>query len=157
MDILTTILTNTYTANELRHRLIILRTYLEKKLFGNIIPGDFSPEDLNWLNSLEENFYLKFTKENLYSNFKDLENKISGLPHLTLYLAFETGPAQIEKISEWFKKNSTTRFIFDINLDPDLLGGVAIVYNGVYKDYSLRAKIQEQSQTILTEFKKYVR
>lgn len=154
---LNTILSNTYTTHDLKHRLRILRSYLEKKLFGNIEADDFSPDDLAWLNSLGENFYTSFTKENLYLVFKDLEKESQKLTSLILYLAFEAQTPQIESISQWLRKNLQTKLIFEVKIDPDLLGGTALVYKGVYKDYSLRAKIQEQAQTILAEFKKYVR
>ena len=155
MDLLDTILTNTYTMQDLHHRLRILKLYFETKQFGGKF--EFSPEDLAWLNSLGEDFFSKFTKENFYNNFLELEKKISLLIPLIIYLSFEPAKEQIELIGLWIKKNLTQKLLFEIKIDPGLIGGVALVYKGVYKDYSLRSKIQEQNETILTEFKKYIR
>ena len=155
MDILDTILTNTYTTADLHHRLRILKLYFETKQFGGKF--EFSPEDLAWLNSLGEDFFSKFTKENFYNNFLELEKKVSLLTPLIIYLSFEPESLQIESINSWLKKNLSQNILFDIKIDRELLGGAVLVYKGVYKDYSLRAKIQEQSGTILQEFKKYIK
>ncbi len=156
MDILTTLLTNTYTVQDLRHRVRILKSHLENILFGHHTE-QLSPEDSRWIGSLPHSFTNQFNKDNVYPLFDQLEDQIKKLNPLVIYLAFEPGQEQIEKIGQWFKKNLAKLPVFEIKVDPGLLGGVALVNSGVYKDYSLRSKIQEQEETILAEFKKYIR
>jgi len=153
MDLLNTILTSTYTMQDLRHRIRILKSYLETKYFGGKF--DFTPEDNIWLNSLGHDFYNNFSKENLYQTFQELEKKTANLNPLIIYLSFEPGITQIEAIHNWFRKNISQNILFDIKIDHELIGGAALVYKGIYRDYSLKAKIQENSQAILTEFKKH--
>lgn len=157
MDILDTILTNTYTMTDLRHRIRILKAYLKNLLFGQAKSLELPPEDVAWLNALSKDFISQFSKDNLYSKFSELEKKLSSLSPLVVYLSFEPGREQIDAIGGWIKKNLTTSPLIEIKIDPGLLGGVALVNKGVYKDYSLRARIQQNGETILTEFKKYIR
>lgn len=157
MNILDTILTNTYTIQDLHHRVRILKSQLENKLFGQSQTNEFSPDDSGWLSSMPPLFIKEFTKDNFYSSFNELEDQIKKLKPLVIYLGFEPKQQQIESIGEWLKNNLNQTKLFEIKIDPSLLGGVALVNGGVYRDYSLRTRIQEQSQTILAEFKKYIR
>ncbi|TSC64744.1 MAG: Uncharacterized protein G01um101493_28 [Microgenomates group bacterium Gr01-1014_93] len=157
MDILDTILTNTYTIHDLRHRARILKSHLENKLFAQGSNENLPAEDIAWLDSLGDDFLKYFTKENLYSTFKDLQEKVDKITPLIIYLSFEVDIAQIEGISQWIRKNLANKLIFEIKYDPAIIGGAAFTYKGVYRDYSLRSKIQQNSEIILTEFKKYIR
>lgn len=158
MEILDAILEKTYTSQDLRHKLRVLRSYLEFKLFGNSDEAkQFSPEDLTWVSSLETDLISKFNQENLYELFQQIEKEAGKLQQVIIYLAFEPTQTQIEQIHFWMIKNLPQKVTIDIKIDLTLLGGCALVYKGIYKDYSLRSRIQQQGETILTEFKKYVR
>ncbi|TSC66660.1 MAG: Uncharacterized protein CEO21_129 [Microgenomates group bacterium Gr01-1014_80] len=156
MDILSTILTNTYTIQDLRRRVRLLKSHLENIYFGHH-REELSPEDSSWISSLSDSFVSEFNKDNIHALFNSLEDQIKKLNPLVIYLAFEPGQEQIEQIGFWVKKNLTQPKVFEIKIDPALLGGAALVNGGVYKDYSLRSKIGEQGETILAEFKKYIR
>src|SRR3989344_5984448 len=89
-DLLNTILVNTFTLTQLKHRVGILRSYLTRVFFGAQTESQaLSPEDLNWLKSLPEDFYQKFNKDNVYSEFEALEEQINKLTPLIIYLTFE--------------------------------------------------------------------
>lgn len=156
MNILDTILTNTYTIHDLRHRVRILKSHLEDLIFGQI-KNELTLEDNQWILALSQDFIKQFNKENLYSTFKDLEKQLESIKPLTIYLAFEPSNEQIEGIGKWLQSNLTKKQIFEIKIDPSLVAGTALVYNGVYKDYSIRSRINQQSSVILEEFKKYIR
>jgi len=56
----------------------------------------------------------------------------------------------------WLRENlDQPRLVFDFKVDPSLIGGCAFVYKGVYKDYSLRARISDNKDKIIGEFRKY--
>ena len=157
MDIIDTILTNTYTIQDMRHRMRILKSNLENTLFGKVQTEILSSDDTIWLSSLTLSFINYFTKDNIYSSFKNIEAELKKLKILIIYLSFEPEQEQIENIGKWLRTNLTEIKLFDIKLDPSLLGGIALVKDGVYKDYSLKTRIQEQGEMILVEFKKYIR
>lgn len=153
MNLLETILETTYTLHDLKHRVRVLRSYLELKLFGNE-SADFPAEDMAWLSSLPQDFFSQFQKEKLTSIFTSLEQQINQINPLTIYLAFKPEVAEIAQIYSWVRQNLTTKVVIETKFDPSLIGGVALVWNGVYKDYSLKAKIESQNPQLMEEFKK---
>lgn len=160
-EILTTILKNTYSLNQLKHRLRILKANLLKTFFGgnpDSIPDVNLPaQDQNWLKSLPESLYREFNKDNVYQIFDSIELEISKLKTLTMYLAFEPDELTLSQIGEYSRKNFSSTLLLDIKLDPNLFAGAALVWKGIYKDYSLRAKIEEKKVEISEGFKRFLR
>lgn len=154
-NILDIILQNTYTLPEAKHRLRILKEYLEAKIFGNSTLS-FEPPDHAWLNSLPADFLKSFNKDNVSSAMENLEQQIKKLSPLILYLSFEPDKNTITAISLWLRQNLSQKPILEIKYDPTLIGGCALVKNGIYKDYSLKKRVEEQKDLILLEFKKYI-
>lgn len=158
MDILNTILTNTYSLIQLKHRLNILKSYLLKAFFGNLQTSPILKEDLDWLNSLPEQFYQQFNKDNVYTIFENLEQLISNLNPLTIYLTFEPDDITLTQIAAYARKTFDDHtLLLDIKFDPKLIAGCSLVWKGVLKDYSLKVRIEEKKMEILANFKKYLR
>lgn len=156
-DILTTILKDTYTLTQLKHRLNILKFYLLNSFFGGQAQESWSPPDLNWLKSLPTPIYQQFNKDNVYQIFTDLESKINQFQPLIIYLTFEPDDAAMAQIGAFARKTFKDLLLLDTKFDPNLIAGAALVWKGVYKDYSLRAKIEESKLEMLDSFKKFLR
>lgn len=157
-DILNIILKDTFTLVNLKHRLRILKLYLLKAFFGN--PGATTPQqkDLDWLNTLPGTFYKNFTKDNVYKIFDDLEKLISQLQVLTIYLPIETNENISLQIGSFARKTlQNPTLLLDTKLDPFLIAGPAFSWKGVYKDYSLRSRIEEKKEEILQNFKRFLK
>ncbi len=152
--ILEQILTDTYTLRTLKHRVRVLRQYIEQKLYSPSTQYELAPEDLQWLKGLPEQFFKQFNQKDFTAIFEGLEAEISKINPLTIYLAFEPGKEEINSIHSWLRQSLATKVVIETKLDPSLIGGCAMVWNGVYKDYSLKARIQAQRTQILEEFKK---
>lgn len=155
-DILSLMLENTYTLPDLKHRLRILKEYLEGQIFGQEITSMLSPEDQTWLKSLSSDLLNQFNKNNISSTMENLEQQINELHPLVLYLSFEPDQNTIKAIGLWVRQNLSQKPILEIKYDPFLIGGCSLVRDGIYKDYSVKARIEEQKEVILTEFKKYI-
>ncbi len=157
--ILDIILKDTYSLSQLKHRLRILKSNLLKTFFGGESQDlSLATQDLNWLKSLPESFYQKFTKDNIYQILSDLEKEIPNLPTLTVYLTFEPDDATLAQLGSVARKTfSSPSLVLDIKLDLNLIAGAALVWKGVYKDYSLRAKIESKKLEIFEGFKKFLR
>ncbi|OGE64836.1 hypothetical protein A3I48_04475 [Candidatus Daviesbacteria bacterium RIFCSPLOWO2_02_FULL_36_7] len=155
-DILSIILKDTYSLSQLKHRLRILKSSLLKAFFGgeNLT---FSPTQLSWLKSLPTEFYQKFNKDNVYQIFTEIEKEISKLKTLTIYLTFEPDELTLTQLGAYVRTNFGPNFLLDIKLKPDLIAGPALVWKGIYKDYSLKAKLEARKAEILQEFKKFLR
>ena len=77
-------------------------------------------------------------------NFLDkLQEKIKNLPTLSLSLSFEPNEQTLELLDEWFTLNLKKQFIFDIAVNPKLIGGAAINFNGKYLDCSIKSKFDK--------------
>lgn len=155
-NILNVILTNTYTLSELKHRLSSLKSFLEQQFFGGG-KQDLSQIDTAWINSLPPTFLQNFNKDNLSAAFEELQKQITKLQTLTLYLTFDPDTDSIQQIGEFARKTFSQLIILDIKYDSNLIAGSALVWKGVYKDYSLRSKIDERKGEILESFKKFLR
>jgi hypothetical protein len=150
-QILNTILDSSYTLHELRERVRILKSYLSKQLFGS----DTTEDDLDiraqsaWLNGLGEAFFKQFNQNNFSPTFTEIEAKINHLSPLIIYFAFDVTPTELENVGAWLRRNYGPQFIFDHKYDPTLIAGCALVWKGVYRDYSLKTKIEQNQQEII--------
>lgn len=157
-EILNTILKDTYSLAQLKHRLNILKSYFLKAFFGNLEQtAPVSKEDLNWLNSMPEIFYQQFNKNNVYQIFDDLENLTLKITPLTIYLTFEPDNVTLAQIGAYARKAFGTALLLDIKFNPGLIAGCSLSFKGIQKDYSLRVKIEERKLQISEGFKKFLR
>ena len=63
---------------------------------------------------------------------------------LVIFVACELPEKEISRIKEKLGKDVKVRF----KVDPSLIGGAALVWNGQYKDYSLKARLEEHKKEI---------
>ena len=156
-EILNTILKDTYSLAQLKHRLMILKTNLLKTFFGGTDNAPLLPQELNWLKSLPPNFYLQFNKDNVYDIFSALEKTVGKLPELTMYLTFEPDDQTLSQIGIYARKNFGSTLLLDIKLDPKLIAGTSLVWKGITKDYSVKSRLEEKKAEIFQGFKKFLR
>jgi F0F1-type ATP synthase delta subunit len=85
------------------------------------------------------------TKNNseLKKFFSSIIESIAKLPIMSLTIAFEPKEKTLQKLSEWFVMNVNKQAVFDIIVNPELLGGAAIDFNGKHMDFSIRPKFEE--------------
>lgn len=156
-QILNTILNDTYSLTALKHKLNVLKSYLLQNLFGAQAPKlDEEAKDLVWLKSLPPPFFQQFNKDNVYNIFFDMEKQINSLKVLTIYLTFEPDEQTLSQIGVHVRQTFNQLLLLDIKYDPRLIAGAALVWNGVYKDYSLRQTLAQKKAMILESFKKFL-
>lgn len=154
-DLLNIILNDTFTQTGLKHNLLILRAFLSQKIFGS--QSQFAPNDLNWLNTLPENFYQQFNSQNAYQLLEELTKQTQKITPLVVYLAFETDKGTVAQICSFARQTfQKPDLILDIKVNPLLIAGCSLSWKGVYKDYSLKSKIDERKDEILQSFKKFL-
>ena len=157
-DALNTILKDTYGLSQLKRRLLILKSQLLIKFFGGQSSEPITETDSKWLKSLPSEFLNGFNKDNVYKIFEDSEKTLTFLKPVTIYLTFEPDDTSIASIGSYAKKAfSNPLLLLDIKYDPNLIAGAALVWKGVYRDYSLRSRIDERKLAILESFKKFLR
>lgn len=77
---------------------------------------------------------------------------LKQLPIVRLKLAFLPTKNTLALVSEWFSGNLGGKAILDVEVDPKILGGVVILTGGLYKDYSLSAKIDRVETERMGQF-----
>ncbi len=109
--------------------------------------------DFNLEKSLSSQFsivkrdaFLKLMRENnvntgsvndLQDFFKKIQEGLSNIPVVSLTVAFEPSEETLRTFSQWFVSNINKQVLFDIHIDPSIIAGVQITYNGKFKDYSI--------------------
>ena len=156
-NILTIILKNTYSIAQLKHRLSLLKNHLLKTLFASKQELILTESESNWLNSLPKDFLSQFNQNNIYKIFEDLEKQITSLKPLIIYLTFEPDDNTLSQIGEQARKVFGRIILLDIKYNPGLIAGASFVWNGLSRDYSLKAKVEERKIVILDSFKKFLR
>lgn len=150
-------LNQTYTVSDIKRRLILLKVFIYSKFFGSSFnEKEYDPTDLKWLQSLGEEFLKNFQAKNASLTLSKLEAEFKKLKVLTVYVPFEIPDTEANQLGQWLRQTIGETMMFEVRIDPDLIGGAAFSWKGVYKDYSLRQTISERRSEILETFKGYV-
>lgn len=150
-------LNKTYTLKQAKSRLLALKNYFNRLFFKPDLNLSINQQDLAWINSLDQSFLREFNKNNMSENLKNLEEEISKLKPLIIYLPFEMPFEEQTKLGLWLRQKINKNIIYDIKIDQSLIGGCAFSINGVYKDYSIKQRLIIQQQKIFENFKSYMR
>ena len=151
------LVSQTYTISDLEQKLQFLKLYLKLQFFGgeNKNNNKFRSEDLIWLESMPADFLKGITVENLEKTFEQLETQVKTLKSLAILVPTELPPKTIAEITNKLRKDYGPNFFIEIKIDPNLIAGCALVWNGSLRDYSLKAKIDEMRPEILAIFKSW--
>lgn len=155
------ILNQTYTARNLQKRIRVLKMYLLSKLFTQSAQPSPSVEneiveEKEWLESINFKLISQITTQNVYQIFEKLEQRIQLQKVLTIYVGFDLPKDEISRLGVNLRSTYGPDFIFEIKFDPNVIGGVAFVWNGVYKDFSVRSMIEAKKDEILSGFRMFV-
>ncbi|GAF70006.1 unnamed protein product [marine sediment metagenome] len=96
-----------------------------------------------WLSSILSE---ELSKEGVDTEFflEELKKKLTTFKILKLDLAFEPTEAVIERMSLFARKNISEDVLLEINHLPNLIGGAVIIYEGEYRDFSLKKPVEEE-------------
>ncbi len=76
----------------------------------------------------------------------ELITELKKLPILRMHIAFQPTRSTIEHFSHWLTQNTDQHWIMDLVIDPDVGAGVVLEVNGLYRDYSLKEKMDAAVQ-----------
>jgi F0F1-type ATP synthase delta subunit len=148
-----TIIKNTYTTDDLKLRLALLREFLEEQFFAggaNQLQEFFAkrqvdPNHKKAMLSWNQEFYHAFNPENLYKLLGQLSEDINKLPKviLTTAINFADNRSAAARLARWFRQNLDPQTLIKLKTDPQIIGGVRIVYGDRYGDYSLKKRLEK--------------
>lgn len=84
--------------------------------------------------------------QNTQHFLEEVERELQALPMVTLRLAFEPQYDLVKNISSWFDTELQRHVLIDIVIDPAVIGGLVLEWNGIHRDYTLKKLIQEKLQ-----------
>ncbi len=79
----------------------------------------------------------------LKSFIDEIIKKITTIPVMTITLAFEPNAKTLINFSQWFLINLNKQILFDIHVDPTLIAGAALTFQGKFTDLSVRPQFDQ--------------
>lgn len=99
---------------------------------------------------LNDNTIAVATPSALKEFFEKMQQAIASLPVLSMTVAFEPQEQTLKPLSEWFVLNIKKQVLFEIKVDPNLIAGATITFNGKFADYSIKPTFEKILQEMLT-------
>lgn len=146
-------LDHTYEATDLHRRLRLLRVVLEEVLYDEphqlrVLPAKERrakavkasvPEiDQEVFDTLTEELWSVFTGATLSSKMGAVIEEAKLLPVMTLYIPVPFTAAQLMPLVRWARARVAPGMLFEVEVEPKVVGGCAFVYKDVHYDWSLR-------------------
>lgn len=125
--------------NQFLQKLELIKEQLfTNKKIDDVVDGILTPEE-------KEEFYKNYkglaAGRQGYKSYSDYINalilQLQKLPVIELALSQHPTVAMLIKISEWLNKNLKIQTLITYKVDPSIIAGTKIGYNGLYKDYSI--------------------
>jgi hypothetical protein len=162
--LLATLLSCSYTKQDILRRLRLLREYFEQKYFAPNPPDSIGPFlksqkassfDCTTLPALSKEFYDSFSKDNVYDQLDAIAEKIKKYPTINVYLPFAPDETEAEKLGKWFRGQIKSDTIIEIHVDKGMVGGMGFAKGGYFRDYSLRHYIEKSRDGIKSVVDKF--
>ena len=94
------------------------------------------------LSIIRDNKITGASASDLKAFFETLQQTIAALPVLSLTVAFEPTEHTLQLISEWSLLQLKRQMLLEISVDPLLIAGTTINYNGIFKDFSWKTTFE---------------
>lgn len=73
-----------------------------------------------------------------------IRDTVARVPVLEMTVAVEPSEQGLLRIKEWIDTHSFTKVFLEIKVNPRIIGGVRIAFNGKYHDYTVKKTIVEK-------------
>lgn len=148
---------NTRTASALHRRIGLLQAALEEVLFSsgqkntrgeavrNYLKGHAAQEDAAAMCDWDDALFERFSPQSLGEEIAALRREGESLPSLTLYVPVELDEEALVSLSEWLRTQTRTHALVDLHVDPNTVGGCALVAHDRYHDLSFHTALKKKS------------
>ncbi len=86
----------------------------------------------------------EFEKNDKLEEFEALEKEIKEVPTLTVDMVFEPNQKETLELLERTRKIFDFDVFLDLRINPSLIGGCVLVWNGMVFDYSIKKAMKEK-------------
>jgi hypothetical protein len=145
-------ISNTYTTTLLQKRFGFLQKSLEvilytvsteetahtvhEKFLSQVRENSTEPET-TFFTSIPPELINSVTTKNLHVVLSQLQKEIDSYPTTILYVPTAFTDDAVALLEVWARKELKRELLFDIHVDPSMVGGCGFVHNDVYHDYAL--------------------
>ncbi|MBP9749533.1 MAG: hypothetical protein KBD21_02290 [Candidatus Pacebacteria bacterium] len=161
--IISIILRNTYTTDDLSVRVVAMRKYYDTLLYKKKnaatkvdlqdvmqnIDGDTTEAVSEWLHDFEKAALQPIV---VYEALDTVEEEIVGLPTVTVYVPIRFSKIHVKRFGEWFRSNVQPNIMLNIRIDSSTAGGCSFVWQNVYHDFSFRYYAHKEHERIVSAF-----
>ncbi len=161
VKIISIMLGNTYTTDDLVERLGLMRTYYNERLFvegstatlQQVLGGQCEQHTLESLMSWEAKFLESEIQPLIvYESLGTVQEELTTMPAVVLYVPLRFPPEHVERIGTWFRENVQPNILVSLKVDPRATGGCSIVWKDRYYDFSLHYFIQDKREEVVQMF-----
>lgn len=161
----------TYTAVDLHRRLGVLQECLEAVLYDEPEQMRVMPvaerrqkaikqlvadeTDRQMLTDMDDELWDSFTPATLVTKLNQLEAEAAALPVMTLYVPVAFGTKELQPIAEWVRGAVDRGLLLEVEVDPQVVGGCAFVYNDTHFDWSLRRYLRARKGMVTSLLNTY--
>lgn len=92
---------------------------------------------------LDDNNVLISDQSSIEKVLSKAKEELKNFQTVKITIAIEPTENTITLIHDWFINNLKINILLDINTDKSILGGIIISLDGVYKDLSVKKKLEE--------------
>jgi hypothetical protein len=161
---------HSFTMTDLHRRLRLLQEVLESVLYSEppqmrvppllervrqALPPTTTAEDTAVLLSLEEAVWNNFSPATVTARLEKLRAEADQLPIMKLYLPVPFTDKQLAPLAAWVRSEVAAGLMFEIAIDPKVVGGCAFVYKDTHFDWSLRRYLRAKKGMITTLLNSY--
>lgn len=158
-----------YTEHDFRRLLSALQVFLEFKLFTEhpgvsfekllerfFLEHHVAKDTRIRLTNLPKSFLDSFTQENFYEKIDSIEKTFKKLPRIILYVPIALTSEVTAKIGIWLREHVVENLVIRLEIDAELAVGCALVWKGVYYDYSFRYLAKKHEEELGHTIREYV-
>ena len=161
---------HTFTTTDLHRRLRLMQQCLEVVLYDEpeqmrllaapkrrerALEEIASAADTKVLMSLGEQIWDGFTTATVVARMKSLREEVETLPVMMLYIPVPFGDEQLKPLATWARREVAPSLMFEIEVDPAVVGGCAFVYNDTHYDWSLHWQMKNKRGLVTSLLNSY--
>jgi len=121
-------------------------------LLSEKLKGKISEELKNFFERMEKKGMLSKNPEQQYSFLEKIKKYLLSLSEVKLEIAFSPSNDFLKEISLWFEKELGQKVILDLTVNPKIVGGAIIEYQGKWRDYSIAKEIDKSIKDKLMHY-----
>jgi len=137
------------TENDKKEALFLLDDLLENlfKTDGSlsvfIKKSSQSPVAKSVISLLPDGWENPQDKDDLEKMIIKIKNTVQNLKTVNITVAVNPNETMLQSLNDWASKNFESKIIFDVTVNPEIIGGAIIVSGGTYHDFSLIKRLKD--------------